>query len=484
MPHSINNESTNGCDRVSQIYCDTFNVLQPILLSNDDGSVQLRRDLNIDALSDFDLSALGLYIGKFVEQEINSSVVQLMRKAYGVDMPEYYCRHEPSSEVYADVDTGGGRKVRLNEQLSPGKEYVLKGIPLGDARKAFVVVKEEVPEVFADYAWISEKKFQDLWKNLAYWRNQMAHAGNTVDKATLQKILDYFDKFLVYMPKIVALKRALAPEGYFDAQPPKEQVTTTEHANQPQRPKPFEQEEKQRPKPPRSEWNRYFELENSLKDHMPSGEELDELNSIMGSYNWFTQLFVEDGKKGMKNAVGDVIIPAKYEEIGYTFSQVGGYFGPVPAKKEGKFGLVSTEGDAQEITPFVYDWLDRMDWVPIFLFWKDESLSFGIVSFDGEELVPCVLDEIREGISGHIFYYRSGEKWGLLDVNLWVALQPVYDNIEFADMNEPVLFTLNGEQGYVKKEDASFVPLSLKDTMDEDDWYDVLLDCIDEWDGL
>ena len=39
------------------------------------------------------------------------------------------------------------------------------------------------------------------------------------------------------------------------------------------------------------------------------------------------------------------------------------------------------------------------------------------------------------------------------------------------------LFTLNGEKGYVKVEDHSFIPAILKATMDEDAWHDMLLEC-------
>ena len=73
---------TEGCDRLSRVYGNMFNALQEIM--QDEGKLK--------ELNPIDYSAIGLYIGKFVEQEINSSVVQLMRQFRKIDMPDYYCK--------------------------------------------------------------------------------------------------------------------------------------------------------------------------------------------------------------------------------------------------------------------------------------------------------------------------------------------------------------------------------------------------------
>ena len=79
------NRLTNGCDKLSRVYEDMFNALQEVMEDED----------KLKNLSPLDYSALGLYIGKFVEQEINSSVVQIMRSFRGVEMPKYYCKRYP-----------------------------------------------------------------------------------------------------------------------------------------------------------------------------------------------------------------------------------------------------------------------------------------------------------------------------------------------------------------------------------------------------
>ena len=88
----IDEKLTEGCDRLSRVYGNMFNALQEIM--QDEGKLK--------KLNPIDYSAIGLYIGKFVEQEINSSVVQLMRQFRRIDMPDYYCKICHDYRINAD----------------------------------------------------------------------------------------------------------------------------------------------------------------------------------------------------------------------------------------------------------------------------------------------------------------------------------------------------------------------------------------------
>ena len=116
-------------------------------------------------LSPLDYSALGMYIGKFVEQEINSSVVQIMRAFCGIDMPEYYCKRFPGFDVDADVE-GRNKKIRLNEQKPNGDRMSLRTIPLGDAFYALELLKKKDDKGFFNkYPWLSDRIFLEAWRN-------------------------------------------------------------------------------------------------------------------------------------------------------------------------------------------------------------------------------------------------------------------------------------------------------------------------------
>ena len=199
----------------------------------------------------------------------------------------------------------------------------------------------------------------------------------------------------------------------------------------------------------------------------------------------FSEVFVgENGKMGVKLPDGRVVVPDNYDEIAYTYSDFIWDTRPYVAIKDGKFGLVRPDGKGTEITPFIYDDIVVPEVFPNhYLYKKDGSERIGLLSYFGEEVTPCIIDAY--GSNGQTVYYRSGEHEGLWQWVIGELLEPIYDKIEFVDDDEPILFTLNGEKGYVKVEDHSFIPQSLENTMDPDTWHDLLLECIfDQYDDF
>lgn len=191
----------------------------------------------------------------------------------------------------------------------------------------------------------------------------------------------------------------------------------------------------------------------------------------------FSEVFTaENGKKGVKLSDGKVVIPALYDEIAYTYHDYIAAKRPYVAIKDDKFGLVRPDGKGTELTPFVYETIASVPEIPNhFLYKKENGNRFGIMAMDGREVTPCNLDAYS--CDGQTVYFRSGEHQGLWQWVIDELLEPIYDDIEVLDIDEPTLFTLNGEKGYVKVEDHSFIPASLESTMDEDSWHDLLLEC-------
>lgn len=60
-----------------------------------------------------------------------------------------------------------------------------------------------------------------------------------------------------------------------------------------------------------------------------------------------------------------------------------------------------------------------------------------------------------------------------------MLVPPIYDDIRVED-DALLLFTLNGEEGYVKTIDLSFVPMSSSENMDCDEWHDLRNECLRE----
>jgi hypothetical protein len=61
-----------------------------------------------------------------------------------------------------------------------------------------------------------------------------------------------------------------------------------------------------------------------------------------------------------------------------------------------------------------------------------------------------------------------------------IFLPPIYDNIEMqGEPEDPLIFTLNGVQGYVKL-DGTFVPSSALIGLDEAEEWEIIRECIRE----
>ncbi len=200
--------------------------------------------------------------------------------------------------------------------------------------------------------------------------------------------------------------------------------------------------------------------------------------------NVFPEVFVgENGKKGVKNLEGSIIVPANYDEIAYTYGRMVPKDYPYVAVRDGKMGLVVPDGKGSELTAFVYDNIDMFSSMPYGWLWfqKEGSKQFGIMTIDGKEVMPCKFDSY--GAGGQTIYLCSGDRHGLLQTGIGVLLDPIYDDIEVEDPDSPIIFTLNGEKGYVRSTNGKFYPQSLSETMSEDEWEEILDECIcDQYD--
>ena len=453
---NIEKDKTNGCDKLSRVYEDMFNALQEVMKDED----------KLKNLSPLDYSALGIYIGKFVEQEINSSVVQIMRAFCGIDMPEYYCKRYPSYDVDADVKIKN-KTVRLNEQKPDNNDpYSLRAIPLGDAYYALQQLKEEDEDgFFNQYPWLSDTIFLEAWRRLFRFRNRMAHIGEIIDVDTLKENYMFFQRFLNYMPQILDLKKELAPDEYIEALPATKEKkeektywTTTNHRDKPYAPIEIAK--------------RFCELDKCDWRDTDYYEKMQERNAISEKYYLDAMVFDgRNGKKGLKDCLGNILVPANYD---------GFYFLPrtlehpassvsVIAIRNNKYVVTTLDGSGKELTDREYDAirLARNDHPYMtYIYRKDGALSWGFMSNKGKELCECIIDSLGLGLNS--FVYETGGLQGYWQFG-YNILPPIYDNIEMMDEPEdPLLFTLNGVQGYVRH-DGSFLPLSDFKRMEEED---------------
>ena len=455
---NIENKLTDGCDKISRVYEDMFNVLQNVMQDED----------KLKNLSSLDYSALGMYIGKFVEQEINSSVVQIMRAFCGIDMPEYYCKRYPGFDIDADVE-GRNRKIRLNEQKPNGDRTSLKSISLGDAYYALEQLKEEDNNgFFNDYPWLGDRIFLEAWRNLFTFRNKMAHIGEIIDADTLKENYDYFLRFLRYMPDILKAKKELASEEYIESlpKPKKEEEVLSPYivTDNPPSDKPFA---------PKEIAQRYLELNNA-------GNWTNEYYDICKKYNLDAIIFKgSNGKKGIKDCLDNILVPAKYDGFGFIPKPFDVNRKSINAVRDGKHILVALDGSGEELTN-EYDEIRLAIYEHLgtpYVYRKNGMKAWGFMNIEGAEICENIIDHYYWGLNS--IWYDSGDMMGYWQFGV-IFLPPIYDNIEMTgEPEDTLLFTLNGVQGYVKF-DGTFVPSSELIGLDEAEEWEILCDCIRE----
>ena len=450
----IEAKQTKGCDRMSQVYGNMFNFIEEIMQDEE----------KLKDLSPLDFSALGIYIGKFVEQEINSSVIQLMRQFCCIDMPDFYCKRCPDSDIDADVKYKK-KIIRLNEQKDFKNPFSLQPVTLGDAYYAFLQLKEEDEDgFFEDYSWL-DQNFVESWRNIFRLRNKMAHIGEIVDEDMMKQLISFFQRFLSYMPRILELKKELAPEGYYESLPEEKEEKEEE--------KPYWVSTDHRDKPYASleVAQRFCELTDWPTWKKDFYERMDERKAISDKYYLDAMIFVgTNGKKGLKDCLGKILVPANYDGFYFLPRTIEHNDKSVIAIRNGKYVVAALDGSGKELTSREYDEikLARNDhpYMP-FIYRKDGALSWGFMSNKGEELTECIIDSYQCGLDSIL--YESGELKGYWQFG-YIVLPPIYDNIDAVnDLDDPLVFTLNGVPGYVHH-DGSFIPLAEVEE-DESEWY-------------
>ena len=96
------------------------------------------------------------------------------------------------------------------------------------------------------------------------------------------------------------------------------------------------------------------------------------LNRIRDKYEQYHDVYEEDGKFGIKDHQGNVLIPAHYDFLRTPYVYVDDLRTlPVIAQRDGKMGLILPDGKETVVAEFVYDDISLRDEPPYFKAWKD-----------------------------------------------------------------------------------------------------------------
>ena len=91
------------------------------------------------------------------------------------------------------------------------------------------------------------------------------------------------------------------------------------------------------------------------------------LNRIREKYEQYHEVYEENGKFGIKDHQGNVLVPAHYDFLRTPYVYVDALRSlPVIAQRDGKMGLVMPDGKETVVLDFIYDDIELRDEPPYF----------------------------------------------------------------------------------------------------------------------
>lgn len=200
----------------------------------------------------------------------------------------------------------------------------------------------------------------------------------------------------------------------------------------------------------------------NMVENLSYKDNVDKVNLFMAEYNTMCTMFVEDGKTGVKDVLGEVLVPAVFDEIVGVFDDINRDFA-VAVINDGKYGLVKQDGKGTMLAECIYDNIH----LHCCCYYAVKDGKQGLYNFSGKLLVPVMADKVYEPWNGLLVYEVDG-KFGFSMSGTDLVTEAVYEAYEI-DGNEDLIVTLDGKKGFLD-EQGNF-------TEDEDEaWFNSRLE--------
>ena len=231
-------------------------------------------------------------------------------------------------------------------------------------------------------------------------------------------------------------------------------------------------EQNNKPKATAEDLKTYYEFEERMKTLSESGDKREwektakAANDFVESRDWFTIIIEKDGKEGVMDLDGTVLVPPIFDKVVYTYSRILMKADkPAVVINDGKFGLVRADGTGEMVLPCEHDSIHLTDLLQFF-FVTDNGKTM-LVSNSGKQLTPQMLDKFYGTTNGIIPVAAKG-KLGLFDTSSGLFVEPAYEDIEI-EFEQPVIAYRDGVPGYLSAEDGHFLPKEEYDNSDSDE---------------
>ncbi|WP_304334222.1 WG repeat-containing protein [Conchiformibius steedae] len=150
----------------------------------------------------------------------------------------------------------------------------------------------------------------------------------------------------------------------------------------------------------------------------------------------------QNGKWGVINKSGKVVIPFQYDEY-LTFSE-----GLAGAGKNGRWGFINKS--AKVVIPFQYD--NALEFKEGLTLVKQNG-RWGVINKSGKVVAPIQYDGITRGYPGGWIAVKKNGKWGFINKSGKVVIPIQYDGFfDFKDGDERIEVEQNGNRFYIDKQ--------------------------------
>ena len=170
-----------------------------------------------------------------------------------------------------------------------------------------------------------------------------------------------------------------------------------------------------------------------------------DLEDFERKYNTSCIIFKAGGKCGLKDAVGEIILPAIYDDIRNTFKDK--YRNrPVPVVQSGMFGLAATDGSGALLLQCIYDYVVYKGG-----YWLvQKGVEQGVYA-RGKLIWPIECDRICSSCNPNILIYRKDNKYGFISLTEGVVAKNLFESY-YSLKGDLINVRLDGQLGYIDKE--------------------------------
>jgi hypothetical protein len=195
-----------------------------------------------------------------------------------------------------------------------------------------------------------------------------------------------------------------------------------------------------------------YEKKSAFDKAMSKGELVDynEYMDLFNRFDWSAEVFESNGKYGLKNAVGEIIVAPDYEDFMMLSSsdlQTGDW---VVAQDKGKWGVLEVDGNGNWMIEPEYDYIGYPN--PITHVRKNEK--WGVLDINKNEfIIPLECDKVHADMgfmftNGIAIYEKDGKVGVIIEDGRFTS--PIFEDVD--EENGFVKVKHKGEWGYINQE--------------------------------